>query len=145
MPGIAREGTWVLWTADALSEPGQTDLQGGAEEPAPHAAAAAAKQEWSTIFTWNITHPPPLRPAAVGGGAGLGRGTAATTLFVVVSGETREEAARRAGEYEEGRKGAVVSGKGDAEGGGRVWTLGIAPEVAFRCAPGVRGSSAVVV
>lgn len=155
----------VLWTADALSEPGEAS-----ERPLPYgddvgddvgdAAAAAAATAgaadaddlppwWSTTFTWNLTHPPPLHPAAVGGGAGLGRGTAATTLFIVVSAETVAEAAGRAERY----GGAAAGGGGRArrraaedkgvevrekEGLGRggegelLWTLGVAPEVTFR-------------
>lgn len=169
MTGTAREGTIVLWTADALSEPGEAndhppppygDADAEADGDADAAAAAAVAELppwWSTTFTWNLTHPPPLHPAAVGGGAGLGRGTAATTLFIVVSGETVAEASRRAERYREGESGpgsvdagggtrrrtanvvkeegdvVVVDGVGDEEGdGGVFWTLGVAPEVTFR-------------
>ncbi|CAN0469829.1 unnamed protein product, partial [Ectocarpus sp. 8 AP-2014] len=99
--GTAREGTVVLWTADALSEPGEaSDRPPPPYDDSSDAAAAAVDLPWwSTTFTWNLTHPPPLHPAAVGGGAGLGRGTAATTLFVVVSGETEAEASGRAKRY----------------------------------------------
>lgn len=140
----------VLWTADALSEPGEASDR----PPPPYddgsdaADAADDSPWWSTTFTWNLTHPPPLHPAAVGGGAGLGRGTAATTLFVVVSGETEAEASGRAKRYggagsTGGRDGKVRRrtaerevGEGEGGGGDEVvvslWTLGVAPEVTFR-------------
>lgn len=147
----------VLWTADALSEPGEANDQppygydntagsggGGAD------AAADSPPWWSTTFTWNLTHPPPLHPGAVGGGAGLGRGTAATTLFVVVSAETVGEASARARRYGRGETGEAGEGtrrrrmagdegvaveEAEGEGGGSselLWTLGVAPEVTFR-------------
>ncbi|CAM9729687.1 unnamed protein product, partial [Ectocarpus fasciculatus] len=148
--GTAREGTVILWTADALSEPGEAS-----DRPPPPPsddssdATAADFPWWSTTFTWNLTHPPPLHPAAVGGGAGLGRGTSATTLFVVVSGETKAEASRRAQRYggvgsTGGRDGKTRRRRtaereveeGDGGDGDEavvsLWTLGVAPEVTFR-------------
>lgn len=142
----------VLWAADALSEPGEATDQPpyGNEAAETGATAADLPPWWSTTFTWNLTHPPPLHPAAVGGGAGLGRGTAATTLFVVVSAETVAEASGRAKRYGgTGADGAVggrarrraaaqdkeveVGVRGEQEGGGELlWTLGVAPEVTFR-------------
>lgn len=143
----------VLWTADALSEPGEaSDRPPPPYDDSSDAAAAAAADLpwWSTTFTWNLTHPPPLHPAAVGGGAGLGRGTAATTLFVVVSGETEAEASGRAKRYggvgsTGGRDGKIShrrraaereveegEGGGGDEVGVSLWTLGVAPEVTFR-------------
>ena len=151
----------VLWTADALSEPGEASDQ---PSPPPYGydsaagdggiaadAAADSPPWWSTTFTWNLTHPPPLHPSAVGGGAGLGRGTAATTLFVVVSAETVGEASARAERYgraagagEAGGAGTRRRTAGDtaaeadgvdgggAGGGELLWTLGVAPEVTFR-------------
>ena len=139
----------VLWTADALSEPSEANDQPSFNNDAAGTADAAAAADlppwWSTTFTWNLTHPPPLHPAAVGGGAGLGRGTAATTLFVVVSAETVAEASGRAKRYEGARAGgrarrrAAVAGDKEVEvaeeEGGKgelLWTLGVAPEVTFR-------------
>lgn len=150
--GTARDGTVVLWSADALSEPGEASDQPPYDNDAAETAAAAAGLPpwWSTTFTWNLTHPPPLHPAAVGGGAGLGRGTAATTLFIVVSAETVAEASGRAKRYEGTEAGAegrarrrraaaaddkevgVEAGGGEGSQGELLWTLGLAPEVTFR-------------
>lgn len=154
--GTARGGTIVLWAADALSEVGEANDhppscdEGGSIGADAKAAAAELPPWWSTTFTWNLTHPPPLHPAAVGGGAGLGRGTAATTLFIVVSGETALEASRRAERYRDEETGSgdeggrvrrrtagvkeevVEGGGGEEDGSGVLWTVGVAPEVTFR-------------
>eukprot|EP00904_Undaria_pinnatifida_P004430 jgi/Undpi1/13989/HiC_scaffold_9.g03640.m1 len=179
--GVAREGTWVLWTADALSEPAEWSQSGDEGVGRGKTSGLRGKKTrleneavkgydangydangydangydangvhveilptWGTTFTWNVSHPPPLHPAAVWGGAGLGKGTAATTLFMVVSGETVVEAAAREAAYGGGGGGGVkeggmrreLDGGGEGgEGGGGVrelWTLGVAPEVTFR-------------
>eukprot|EP00903_Cladosiphon_okamuranus_P013676 g12737.t1 len=149
--GTAREGTVVLWTVDALSEPGEANDQPPYDSDGAAGAAAAADTNpwWSTTFTWNVTHPPPLHPSAVGGGAGLRRGTAATTLFIVVSAETVAEASGRAKRYGGAGAGGAAGGMtrrrrtatavGAAEDkemevggeGELLWTLGVAPEVTF--------------
>ena len=181
LQGVAREGTWVLWTADALSEPAEWSQSGDEGVGRGKTSGLRGKKTrleneavkgydangydangydangydangvhveilptWGTTFTWNVSHPPPLHPAAVWGGAGLGKGTAATTLFMVVSGETVVEAAAREAAYGGGGGGGVkeggmrreLDGGGEGgEGGGGVrelWTLGVAPEVTFR-------------
>ncbi|CAN0362771.1 unnamed protein product, partial [Laminaria digitata] len=141
--GVAREGTWVLWTADALSEPAEWSQPLGSG-----GSGGGGGEETSKGNSFGVPHPPPLHPASVGGGAGLGKGTAATTLFMVVSGETVVEAAAReeaygggggggGGEVKEGgaRRELDGGGGGGGEGGGgdsELWTLGVAPEVTFR-------------
>lgn len=107
-----REGTLVLWTADALAEPMEMierPLRSSAPWELEYSSSSSSSQHhhgedqellwYRTSFTWNLTRPPampiPSSTAPTGGiGAGIyhsgstGAAMTATTLFLMISGKS---------------------------------------------------------